>query len=61
MNIKDIIISILLVFGCGYAFAQSNIVKGTIKDTDEQPIVATVVSLTTNDSTIISYAVTNNE
>lgn len=61
MNIKYIIISILFVFGCGYAFAQSNVVKGAIKDTEEQPIIAAVVSITNSDSTIIAYAVTNND
>ena len=61
MNIKYIIISILFIFGCGYAFAQSNVVKGTIKDTEEQPIIAAVVSITNSNSTIIAYAVTNND
>ena len=61
MNIQRIITFLLLLLGSEYAFAQSNVVKGSIKDTEEQPIVAAVVSLTKEDSTVISHAVTNND
>ena len=61
MNIKSVITAFLLILGCGYASAQNNTVKGTIKDTEKQPIIAAVVSLTKTDLTIISYAVTNDD
>ena len=61
MNIQRIITFLLLLLGSEYAFAQSNVVKGSIKDTEEQPIVAAVVSLTKEDSTVISHAITNSD
>ena len=58
---RKAIIFLFILSTCWNTFAQSNVVKGSIKDTEEQPIVAAVVSLTKEDSTVISHAVTNND
>lgn len=61
MKLKRIIINTLLLLVCSYASAQSNVVKGTIADASQEPVAGSVVTLTKPDSTIISYAVTDNE
>ena len=61
MNINKIIIIFLLLIVYGDTFAQNIAIKGSIKNTEGQPIVAVVVSLTKTDSTVISYAITNND
>ena len=60
MNIKVLLFFMLILWG-GYASAQNNLVRGTIRDSNNEAIAAVVVSLTNTDSTIISYAVTNND
>lgn len=42
-------------------FAQTNVIQGKVIGTEGQPVVAAIVSLLQSDSTIISYAVTNND
>ena len=61
MNIRKTILFLLLLPVGRSVFAQSNVVKGTITGTEGEGIVAAVVSLTKTDSTVISYAVTNND
>ncbi len=61
MKLKRIIINTLLLLVCSYASAQSNVVKGTIADASQEPVAGSVVTLTKPDSTIISYAVTDNK
>lgn len=61
MNIRKTTLFLFLLFAGRSILAQSNVVKGTITDTEGEAIVAAVVSLTRSDSTVISYAITNND
>lgn len=61
MNIRKTILFLFLLFAGRSILAQSNVVKGAITDTEGEAIVAAVVSLTRTDSTVISYAITNND
>ena len=61
MNMRKSVVLLMLLLVAGRTSAQSNVVKGSITDTEGEAIVAAVVSLTRNDSTVMAYAITNND
>ena len=61
MNVRIFFTLLILLLVTGKTFSQRNVVKGTVTDKDGKAVVAAFLSLTKTDSTIISYAITNND
>ena len=56
-----LVIVLILLLVTQISLAQNNIIQGRVVDSENQPVCATIISLTKPDSTVIVHSITNNE